>query len=104
MRFQFLAVALSSTVIAVGAMPPVTAQIPFLPYLQSPNLLIHESEKGVETGWVYLDGRRLFQIAAPKGSLTERLQDIQQKLDQLSQEYFQKSDAEPNVQIRTEKN
>lgn len=104
MRSQFVAIAFSSIVITVGTMPKATAQqIPFLPNLPTPNLLINESEKATETGWVSLDGRRLFRIAAPKGSLTQRLQDIQQRLEQQSQDYFQKSDAEPNVQIKTEK-
>jgi small conductance mechanosensitive channel len=104
LRFQFVAIAFSSIVITVGTMPKATAQqIPLLPNLQTPNFLINELEKAPQTRWVFLDGRRLFQIAAPKGNLAQRSQDIQQRLDQLSQEYFQKSDAEPNVQITPEK-
>lgn len=106
MRSEFVAIAFSSMVITVGVMPKATAQIPFLPNLQQLNLRSSDSESrtvtGTVTGWVYLDGKRLFQVAAPKANITERLENIQKNLDRISQDYFQKSNAELDVQIRTE--
>jgi small conductance mechanosensitive channel len=83
-------------------MPQATAQIPFIPNLQPPNLRSSESESRTVTGWVYLDGKRLFQITAPRANITERLENIQQKVDQISQEYFQNPDAKLDVQVKTE--
>ena len=102
MRSRFVAIAFSSIVVTVGVMPQATAQIPFIPNLQPPNLRSSESESRTVTGWVYLDGKRLFQITAPRANITERLENIQQKVDQISQEYFQNPDAKLDVQVKTE--
>ncbi|RAM52476.1 MAG: mechanosensitive ion channel family protein [Hapalosiphonaceae cyanobacterium JJU2] len=83
-------------------MPQATAQIPFIPNLQPPNLRSSDSDNRTVTGWVYLDGRRLFQITAPRANITERLENIQQNLDQISQNYFQNPDANLDVQVKTE--
>lgn len=101
MRVQFWAIALSSMVLAVWVMPPVLAQNPFLPNLQTPSIFSNDVDNKVVSGWVHLDGRRLFQIAAPKANFPERLQDIQQNLARISQNYFQKTSTELKVQIRT---
>mgnify|MGYP004469536761 CR=1 FL=1 len=99
MRFQFLAIALSSTVITVGAMPPVTAQIPFLPTVQAPSTRSQESDTRVVSRWVYLDGRRLFQVAAPRTNISERLQQIERNLAEISHAYFQDPNAKLNVEV-----
>lgn len=102
MRSRFVAIAFSSIVVTVGVMPQATAQIPFIPNLQPPNLRSSDSDNRTVTGWVYLDGRRLFQITAPRANITERLENIQQNLDQISQNYFQNPDANLDVQVKTE--
>ncbi|WP_442940448.1 mechanosensitive ion channel family protein [Nostoc sp.] len=95
MRFQFLALALpavgiaSSMAIAVVSVPKATAQIPLLPQLQAPSSVSNDSNDRLVTGWIYLDGRRLFQIAASKTNFPERSEDIQKKLDKIGQNYFQ---------------
>ena len=122
MRFKFLAmlrnamrVLISKRVqklvwIAIGAiatlmvvtnfdLPKATAQIPFLPTLQSPNLGIKDSEKTIVSDSIYLDGRRLFQIADTRANLPQRLADIQQAVDRISQNYFETPDAKLKVQI-----
>ncbi|MBD2603679.1 mechanosensitive ion channel family protein [Scytonema hofmannii FACHB-248] len=76
-----------------------TAQIPFLPILQSPQLGINDSDKTIVNDSIYLDGRRLFQIADTRANLAQRLEDIQQALDRISQNYFQTPDAKLNVEI-----
>ncbi len=102
MRSRFVAIAFSSIVVTVGVMPQATAQIPFIPNLQPPNLRSSESDNRTVTGWVYLDGRRLFQITAPRANITERLENIQQNVNQISQNYFQNPDANLDVQVKTE--
>ncbi len=80
-------------------LPKATAQIPFLPTLQSPNLGIKDSEKTIVSDSIYLDGRRLFQIADTRANLPQRLADIQQAVDRISQNYFETPDAKLKVQI-----
>ncbi|MEH2462994.1 mechanosensitive ion channel family protein [Nostoc sp.] len=101
MRFQFLAIA-SSMAIAVVSVPKATAQIPLLPQLQAPSSVSNDSNNRVVTGWIYLDGRRLFQIAASKANFPERSEDIQKKLLKISQSYINSpTKTELNVKIRT---
>ncbi|MHC5833400.1 MAG: mechanosensitive ion channel family protein, partial [Nostoc sp.] len=76
MQFKFLAIA-SSMAIAVVFVPKATAQIPFLQQLQAPSSGSTDSNDRVVSGWIYLDGRGLFQIAASKTNFPERSEDIQ---------------------------
>ncbi len=104
MRFQFLALALpavgiaSSIAIVTVSVPRATAQIPFLPQLQAPSSLSNDSNNRVVSGWIYLDGRPLFQIAASKTNFPERSEDIQKKLQKIGQNYFQ-SPAKTAVKV-----
>jgi moderate conductance mechanosensitive channel len=100
-RFQFLAIA-SSMAIAVISVPKATAQIPFLPDLQAPSSVSNDSNNRLVTGWIYLDGRRLFQIAASKSNFPERSEDIQKKLEKISQNYIQ-SPAKTAVKVEVRK-
>ncbi len=106
MRFKFLALALpavgiaSSMAIAVVSVPKATAQIPLLPQLQAPSSVSNDSNNRLVTGWIYLDGRRLFQIAASRANFPERSEDIQKKLEKIAQNYFQSPPNTPvNVNI-----
>ncbi len=99
MRSKFLAIA-GAMVLAVWVMPPTQAQLPFLPNLQPPSFLSNDSDNRVVSGWVELDGHRLFQVAAPKANFPERLQNIQQNLDQISQNYLQQKTTELQVQVQ----
>ncbi|MFN6466279.1 MAG: mechanosensitive ion channel family protein [Nostoc sp. DedVER02] len=101
MRFQFLAIA-SSMAIAVVSVPKATAQIPLLPQLlPSPSSVSNDSNNRLVTGWIYLDGRRLFQIAASRSNFPERSEDIQKKLEKIAQNYFQAPAKTPvKVDIR----
>ncbi|MEH2337702.1 mechanosensitive ion channel family protein [Nostoc sp.] len=101
MRFQFLAIA-SSMVIAVVSVPKATAQIPLLPQLQAPSSVSNDSNNRVVSGWIYLDGRRLFQIAASKANFPERSEDIQKKLEKISQSYI-KSPPKTAVKVEVRK-
>ncbi|MEH1967597.1 MULTISPECIES: mechanosensitive ion channel family protein [unclassified Nostoc] len=101
MRFQFLAIA-SSMAIAVVSVPKATAQIPLLPQLPAPSSVSNDSNDRVVSGWIYLDGRRLFQIAASRTNFPERSEDIQKKLEKISQNYFQ-SPAKTAVKVEIRK-
>jgi moderate conductance mechanosensitive channel len=108
-RFQFLALALpavgiaSSMAIAVVSVPRATAQIPLLPQLlPSPSSVSNDANNRLVTGWIYLDGRRLFQIAASRTNFPERSEDIQNKLEKIAQNYF-KSPAKTAVNVNIPK-
>jgi hypothetical protein len=87
--------------IAVVSVPKATAQIPFLPQLQSPSSVSNDSNNRVVSDWIYLDGRRLFQIAASKTNFPERSEDIQKKLQKISQNYIHSPANTPiKVEVR----
>lgn len=100
-KFWALAGAIMLTVIIVC---PAIAQFP-LPNLQlptsSPQL---RSDREVVTTWISLDGRRLFQIAGTRSNLANRVDDIQQRLQSISQNYFQSNSTELQVQFRERNN
>lgn len=105
MRAKLVVVALCSIVITVGVIPElVRAQSSLLHQLQSPSQGIKNFENRIVSDWVYLDGRRLFRLAAPKSELGKRLQTIQNRLADISQDYFEKSDAKINVEVRNQAN
>ncbi|MBV9389425.1 MAG: mechanosensitive ion channel family protein [Chroococcidiopsidaceae cyanobacterium CP_BM_ER_R8_30] len=109
MRSQLWAITGSVVLAVLGTSRLAQAQLPFLPNISSPNHATqpatqpsNKSDKNkIVSGWVQLDGRRLFQIAAPKDQLPKRLQDIQQNLDRISQDYFQQSSPALNIQIQS---
>ncbi|MBD0388380.1 MAG: mechanosensitive ion channel family protein [Nostoc sp. C3-bin3] len=89
--------------IAVVSVPKATAQIPMLPQLQTPSSVSNnDPDNRIVSGWIYLDGRRLFQIAASRANFPERSEDIQKKLERIAQNYFQ-SPAETPVNVTTPK-
>ncbi len=92
-----------SMAITVVSVPKATAQIPFLPQLQAPSAVVNNDfNNRVVSGWIYLDGRRLFQIAASRTNFPERSEDIQKKLETIAQNYFQ-SPANRQVKVEVRK-
>ncbi|MBE9007079.1 mechanosensitive ion channel family protein [Fortiea sp. LEGE XX443] len=100
MRVHLLAIA-GATVINVVSVPRATAQFPFLPLLPSPGNLTNESENKSVSGWIYLDGRRVFQIAATRTNFPERSQNIQRNLNQITQNYLQSPAQTVKVEVKT---
>jgi moderate conductance mechanosensitive channel len=86
--------------VAVVSAPKTTAQIPLLPNLQAPSSVSNDADNRIVSGWIYLDGRRLFQIAASRNNFPERLKDIQQNLQEISQDYFRSSAQPVKVEVR----
>nr|WP_154656003.1 mechanosensitive ion channel family protein [Fortiea contorta] len=86
--------------IAVVSAPKATAQFPFLPSLQAPSGVSQDSDNRMVSGWIYLDGRRLFQIAASKSNFPERSKNVQQNLQEISQSYFRSPTRGVKVEVR----
>jgi moderate conductance mechanosensitive channel len=66
-----------------------------------PNRQQNNTGNQVYTAWITLDGRRLFQVtASTREDLAKRVEDIQPRLNQISQDFFN-SDAEaPQVRVQ----
>nr|WP_232317123.1 mechanosensitive ion channel family protein [Anabaena sp. CA = ATCC 33047] len=90
-----------TTAFNVASVPKVTAQIPLLPQLPAPNNLSNETNNRTVSDWVYLDGRRLFQIAASRSNFSDRSQNIQQNLSQISTKFFRSDAQQVEVNTRT---
>lgn len=102
MRSKFWAIALSMTLLAI-VIYPAMAQFS-LPNLVPTSSEQMRSDQEVVATWIVLDGRRLFQVAETRSNLSKRVDDIQQRLKSLSQDYFQSNATELQVQIRKENN
>ncbi|MCJ8282089.1 MAG: hypothetical protein MJK14_20160 [Rivularia sp. ALOHA_DT_140] len=102
---RFIVITLCSVFVILGINVEVgTAQFPFNSGIQAPllNINIRDLENKVVAGSVYLDGKRLFSIAAPRASLNERLQNIHDNLDAITKAYLRKPGKELDIDIRTE--
>ncbi|MDB9540581.1 mechanosensitive ion channel family protein [Anabaenopsis arnoldii] len=86
--------------IAVVSIPKASAQLPILPFLQSPSTIGSDADNRIVSGWIYLDGYPVFQIAATRTNFPERSRNIQQNLNQIRQNYL--SSSERNINIETE--
>lgn len=67
-------------------------------------LIIPNLSNPLVSDWIWLDGRRLFKIAATKGNLSERTQAIQDSLEAIQQNYLRSDATDPKVDIRTHNN
>jgi small-conductance mechanosensitive channel len=83
-----------SMAVAVVPMSTATAQ---LPINLAPNTFTSDADTRIVSGWIYLDGNPLFQIAATRSSLSERSRNIQQNLNQIRQDYVRSSRETPNI-------
>ena len=85
------------------AIPPTAAQISQLPNIQLPlpQWENSRSETPIAASCIRLDGRCLFQVAAPQEELSNRVQDIQQRLLTISRQYLEKGPSPLKVEIRS---
>lgn len=94
----------ASIILTTSIVAPSPAQTPSIPGLQLPTVqqLANNSDaqSQIETRSIVLDGRRLFQIADTREQLPKRVEDIQQRLQTISQAYFQSDSAKPQVQVK----
>jgi small conductance mechanosensitive channel len=90
-KIRFLSWTIAGAIAFIGcAVLPVKAQLPSLQDLnrQTPNLLNQDQNNQVVPGCIRLDGRCLFEIASPKSDLNSRIEDIDQRLSDISSTYF----------------
>lgn len=89
LRFSFWTFT-GSIVLSTCLVSPVRAQFPSLQdlNLQPSNLLNQPSTARISSGCIRLDGRCLAEIAAPRAELSERIQDIEQRLDDIKDIYL----------------
>lgn len=105
-RPKALASLAGSILLAGWVVSPVQAQTPLPQNLQLPipSLPLNDSQSNVVAGCIRLDGRCLFQVAAPKSELPARIQDIQQRLENISSQYLQDDAAKLQVEIAKQNN
>ncbi|MEA5583393.1 mechanosensitive ion channel family protein [Nodularia harveyana UHCC-0300] len=84
--------------IGIVSIPKASAQIPLSPFLQTPGTS-GDSDNRTISGWIYIDGYQVFQIAATTGNFTERSRNIQQNLNQILHNYL--NSTEPEIQMET---
>lgn len=58
------------------------------------------SQDEIGSGWVRLDGRPIFRVAAPASDLSQRVQDIQRNLAGVSRAYRESTTPEINLELR----
>jgi small-conductance mechanosensitive channel len=81
-----------------------TAQLPNPTDFSDPLPLFKAStaQNEVESGWVRLDGRPVFRVAAPAEDLSQRIQDIQRNLADISRAYRESDTPSLTVELRGE--
>ncbi len=105
-KYKFLWAFILSIILTTFVVSPTLAQLP-IPNFQLPPLnQVGEldADTQVVTTWIRLDGRRLFQIAAQEENLQKRVEDIEQRLQNIAQDYFQSDSSDVQVEIKTENN
>lgn len=66
-----------------------------------PNRQQNNTGNQVYTAWITLDGRRLFQVtASTREDLAKRVEDIQPRLNQISEDFFNSDAKEPQVRVQ----
>ncbi len=85
-----------------SAQTPSPSAVPKPP--AQPPLIIPNLSNPLVSDWIWLDGRRLFKVAATKGNLSERTQAVQESLEAIKQNYLRSDTADPQVEIRTSNN
>ena len=96
----------AAIILTSGFLSPAQAQFPPIPDLNrfTPNLLQQSSDSQVTSGCIRLDGRCLFEVAAPKSELQDRITDIEQRLNDISEIYFKNDTAQLKVRQQQEGN
>ena len=87
---------LSQTALPTGLPSPDTLS-------PSRPLIIPKFSNPIVSDWIWIDGRRLFQIAASEDNLSERTQAVQDNLQNIQQNYLNADTVDPHVEIKTEK-
>jgi small conductance mechanosensitive channel len=93
-------------ILTSGFFSPAQAQFPTIPDLNrfTPNLLQQSTDHQVTSGCIRLDGRCLFEVAAPTSELQDRINGIEQRLNDITEIYFKNETAQLQVRQQQEGN
>jgi small conductance mechanosensitive channel len=106
-KIRFSSWTITGSLVLTGWMvSPVQAQLPLLQDLNlpAPNLLNQNSDNQVVSGCIRLDGRCLFKIADQKSDLPDRINGIEQRLNDISRIYFKNDSSKLTIRKKTEGN
>jgi small conductance mechanosensitive channel len=80
----------------------VEAQLPFLPeFSGDPSVFLNQSSNKVASGCVRFDGRCIIEIAASPSGLSDRISEVEQRLNDIAPYYIHQESAE--VEVRQKK-
>ena len=80
----------------------VEAQLPFLPeFAGDPSVFLNQSSNKVASGCVRFDGRCIIEIAASPSGLSDRISEVEQRLNDIAPYYIHQESAE--VEVRQKK-
>lgn len=96
----------AAIILTSGFLSPAEAQFPPIPDFNrfTPNLLQPSRDNQVTSGCIRLDGRCLFEVAASKSELQDRITDIEQRLNDITEIYFKNDTAQLKVRQQQEGN
>jgi len=106
-KIRFSSWTITGSLVLTGwVVSPVQAQLPLLQDLNLPasNLLNQNSDNQVVSGCIRLDGRCLFKIADQKSNLPDRINGIEQRLNDISRIYFKNDASKLTIRKKTEGN
>jgi small conductance mechanosensitive channel len=107
LKIRFSSWTITGSLVLTGwVVSPVQAQLPLLQDLNlpAPNLLNQNSDNQVVSGCIRLDGRCLFKIADQKSDLPDRINGIEQRLNDISRIYFKNDSSKLTIHKKTEGN
>ncbi|OKH22378.1 mechanosensitive ion channel protein MscS [Hydrococcus rivularis NIES-593] len=94
-----------STVVAIAVfISPARSQFSLPNFGHTPNWFIQNADNLVVSDCIRLDGRCLFKIASPKSDLSQRVDQIEQRLEDISDDYFNRNAESLKVESRIENN
>jgi small-conductance mechanosensitive channel len=103
-RFRSRIIAIASTIAIATINTPALAQTPeVLPNLgeYTPSLFMESSGDTIATGWIWLDGRPAFRIAAKnRNTLDKRITSVQENTNRILRNYLHQEKAELNIEVR----
>jgi small conductance mechanosensitive channel len=103
-RMRFSTWTIAGSLILTGSIVlPIRAQLPIPNFdLRSPNLL--ERSEPIASACVRLYGRCVFEVAAPRSDLSERVEDIEQRLRNIGRTYFKNESAQLEFRVEQDGN
>ncbi|MDJ0800635.1 MAG: mechanosensitive ion channel family protein [Calothrix sp. MO_167.B12] len=95
----------AATFVMVISVSPVQAQLPIMPNFKLNSVVLtRNSENTVVSDCVRLDGRCIFKVAHQKSDLSKRIEEIEQRLHNLSDIYLQTDTAQFNIRQQAVRN